>query len=315
MSDILNDSWVERFRPDSLASMVLPAPYRTAFEKYVESGNMSNVILYSSSAGTGKTSLAKAIVSDLDVEYLFINASIKTGVDIVRDQVTNFAQYDALNGKPKVVILDEFDGSSPQMQKALKSFIEEYHESCRFIVTTNSIVDIVPQLISRCKVFDFNFSHNRHKDEMIQLVAKRVRSILDVVKVPYEKESLLTLVLEGFPDIRGVLNACSLAYDMYGGINSESVSVTAYDSDLLDNIIHGKITAISNAMETNSDYRGVYTFIYRNLDKYLDMGVSVQVIPIISDYMWRESRGVIDSNLNFMSMCIQIRNVITKNGQ
>ena len=304
--DSIGGLWVEQFRPKSISDVIMPEPYRNAFEKYVKSGNMQNVILFSPEPGSGKTSLAKAIVNDLGCEYKFINASLDNGIDIIREEVHKFAQYESFDGNPKVVILDEFDGSSVQMQKALKTFIEQYHEDCRFIVTCNSMVNIIKPLQSRCKIFDFNFNKPQFKQEILGLTYRRVATILKIVGVEYDKAALETIVVNNFPDIRATLQVCSQAYDMYGGVTPDACYIEPYDDRLLQWILDGKISNAKEYMRTHGDYTGVFTHLLNSLEKMNNIEYEVQFIPVIAKYMENESRGVISSYINFYAMCIEL---------
>ena len=129
MSDITNTKdyvWEARFRPTQLKDVILPQDYRNFFNKIVESGASMNLILASSTPGTGKSTVARALAHDLDAEFLFINASDENGIETVRDKITGFASGMAFNGKPKLVILDEADGLTPQAQTSLRSYIDKF---------------------------------------------------------------------------------------------------------------------------------------------------------------------------------------------
>jgi len=136
--------WVEKYRPQKIDHAILPNEYRKFFNKIVKTGDIPNLLLYSSSPGTGKTTIAKALCIEAGVDYLYINASKDTGIDILRTTITKYASGKSLSGKKKVVILDEVDGSSAtSFQAAVRAFIEEFHNSCRFILTCNYVNKII----------------------------------------------------------------------------------------------------------------------------------------------------------------------------
>lgn len=137
MAAIKSGLWVEMFRPKTVKDIVLPKEFAKYFNEIVKSGDLPNLLLCSPTPGTGKTTIAKALVHDLGAEYIYINASSENSIDIIRNQIAEFAQTMSFSGGQKVVILDEADGLTPQFQRALRAFIEEYQASCRFILTCN----------------------------------------------------------------------------------------------------------------------------------------------------------------------------------
>lgn len=189
--------WVEKYRPKVLDDLILNAENRKYIEQFKD--NEIPTLLFVSSPGTGKTSLAKIIATDLlKTQYLYINASDQNGIDTIRTKVIGFAQTKSLTGAVKVIILDEADGLSPDSQRALRNVIEEFSKHTRFILTANYKHRIIEPLRSRCQMVDLTFD--------IKSVVTKIASILDIEKVTYDNETVTKIVKEAYPDIRLTIN-------------------------------------------------------------------------------------------------------------
>ena len=158
--------WVEKYRPATIAECVLPDRIKNGFEEIVKQGEIPNMLLCGT-AGTGKTTVAKALCNELGVDHILINGSDESGIDVLRTKIKDFASTVSFGGQTKVVILDEADYLNPNStQPALRAFIEEFSANCRFIFTCNFKNRIIEPLHSRCAVIDFKLN----KDEK-QLIA------------------------------------------------------------------------------------------------------------------------------------------------
>lgn len=189
--------WIEKYRPAVLDDLILSAENRKYIEKFKD--NEIPTLLFVSSPGTGKTSLAKIIAKDLlKTQYLYINASDENGIDTIRTKVIGFAQTKSLTGAIKVIILDEADGLSPDSQRALRNVMEEYSKHTRFILTANYKHRIIDPLKSRCQLVDLTFD--------IKSVVTKVANILDKEKVTYDIDILSKIVKGAYPDIRLTIN-------------------------------------------------------------------------------------------------------------
>ena len=131
------------------------------------------------------------------------------------------------------------------------------------------------------------------------------------MNIPFEEEVLVAMVAKYFPDIRSIMNVCSQSFAMYGGIVKDSLYISAYDTTIIEMILNCKVTEARQYMLNNGDYKGVFTFIMNNLDKFITKGDEVKIVPVISEHMWRESQGVIDSDINFYHMIIDIRKFLS----
>lgn len=231
--------WVEKYRPQHVKDIVMPKKFKTFFNKIVETGDVPNLLLTSPVPGTGKSTIAKAIINDLEADYVYINASSENSIELIRKDISDFAQTTSFTGKQKIVILDEADGLSAPFQKALRAFIEEFESNCRFILTCNYIAKIIPALRQgRTQVFDFNMSE--YKEELIPQMVTRIAGILKHQKIEYDADVLPKLVETYFPSMRQVIATLQQYAQMNDKIDEGILSYKEIGSELAEMIMSKK---------------------------------------------------------------------------
>lgn len=210
--------WVERFRPKTIEDCVLPDRLKKPFQEYVKLGNIPNLLL-SGGPGVGKTTVAKAMCIEIGCDYMVINGSDESGIDVFRTKIKNYASSMSLSGGRKVIIIDEADYLNPNStQPALRNAIEEFAGNCSFIFTCNYKNRIIEPLHSRCAVVDFSLKSDE-KSKMASQFFKRVQNILQSEKVEYDDAVIAELVKKHFPDFRRVLNELQ-RYSQFGKIDT-----------------------------------------------------------------------------------------------
>ena len=230
--------WVEKYRPQTIEECILPTNIKKTFLDFLDKGEVPNLLL-SGPPGCGKTTVAKALCSELGVDSYVINGSDEGRfLDTVRNNAKNFASTVSLSStaKHKVIIIDEADNTTPDVQLALRAFTEEFVGNCRFIFTCNYKNKIVAPLHSRCAVIDFSIK-GKDRVELAGKFFKRLQQILDTEGVEYNNKVLVELVNKHFPDWRRVLNECQ-RYSVSGKIDS-GILATFSDvavNDLLKNL-------------------------------------------------------------------------------
>src|SRR6056300_392447 len=198
--------WVEKYRPRKVEECVLSTDLRKIFLNVVNKGELQNM-MFTGTAGTGKTTVARALCNELDLDYIVINGSEESGIDTLRNKIKQFASSVSLSGGYKVVILDEADYLNPQStQPALRGFIEEFSQNCRFILTCNFKNRVIEPLHSRCGVYEFNVKTNKDRATLGQSFFSRCRDILVKEGVEFNGKVVANLVMKHFPDFRRALN-------------------------------------------------------------------------------------------------------------
>src|SRR6056300_1296855 len=197
--------WVEKYRPQTISDCILPDTLKNTFQNIADGGELPNM-LFSGTAGLGKTTVAKALCNELNLDWIIINASESGNIDTLRTKIKQFASTVSLQGGYKVVILDEADYLNAQStQPALRGFIEEFANNCRFILTCNVINRIINPLHSRCSVYEFNTT----KKDMAVLCGQfmeRCKYILSEENITYEEKALAQTIMKHAPDWRRILN-------------------------------------------------------------------------------------------------------------
>ena len=295
---------VERYRPVTLENYVGNEHIKKTISQYLGQNDIQNLIFYGP-AGTGKTTLAKIIVKNLDCEYLYINASDERGIETIRDKVSGFAS--SASFKPlKVVILDEADFLTIQAQASLRNVIETFSRNTRFILTCNYVERVASPIVSRCQVFEL--IPPSKKD-----VAKRLITILSKEGIKYNAEDVVFIVNSYYPDIRKMINTMQMQVSD-GELKIDKKSITDYDHKLkIINLLEDKNKTKKDtykeirqilADNTMSDFTDMYHLLYNNIDDFAP-GNTAPVILIISDMAYKSAFSV-DKEINFISTIIQI---------
>jgi len=208
--------WVEKYRPTTIDECILPKPLKDTFKQIVETGELPNM-MFTGTAGVGKTTVARALCKELNLDYIIVNGSEDGNIDTLRGKIKQFASTVSLQGGYKVVILDEADYLNPQStQPALRGFIEEFSNNCRFILTCNFKNKIIEPLHSRCSVYEFNVGN---KAELAGMFMTRLTYILEQENVKAEPQVVAELIMKYIPDWRRVINECQ-RYGMSGTIDA-----------------------------------------------------------------------------------------------
>ena len=301
MNDFL---WVEKYRPRTIAETILPDGLKQTFQRLVDTGELPNM-LFTGTAGLGKTTVAKALCNELNLDYIVINGSEEGNIDTLRGKIKQFASSVSLQGGVKVVILDEADYLNPQStQPALRGFIEEFANNCRFILTCNFKNRIIEPLHSRCGVYEFNTT----KKDLVGLceqMMSRIEHILSAENVDtYQKSDIAQLIMKYAPDWRRVLNELQR-----GSISGTFSHVQKIDNmDDLFTHLKGKDFKkmrqwVVNNIDTDSSaiFRGIYDRMY---DKLNPQSIP-QLVLILADYQYKNS-FVADHELNVVACMTEI---------
>jgi len=299
--------WCEKYRPRAVKDTILPKKLKDTFQRIVDSGEIPNM-MFAGTAGLGKTTIARALCDQLGLDYIIINGSEESGIDTLRTKIKRFASSVSLGGDVKVVILDEADYLNPQStQPALRGFIEEFSDNCRFILTCNFKNRIIEPLHSRCGVYEFNTT----KKDMAQLCGQFLKRLEDILKkenVSYNQKFLAELIMKHAPDWRRIINECQ-RYSIGGQLelaaldNTETQNYKALFEALKAKDFKKMRTWVANNMDVDATaiFREIYDTMYTHVD-----GASIpQLVLILADYSYKNA-FVADHELNVVASMTDI---------
>ena len=307
MSDFL---WVEKYRPKKIADCILIDDLKNTFTKFLKGNELPNLLL-SGTAGTGKTTVARALCEELGADYIIINGSDEgRHIDTLRTTIKNFASSVSLveSSKHKVVIIDEADYmNADSVQPALRNFIETFYKNCRFIFTCNFKNKIIPALHSRCTVVDFAIK-NGYRKKCADAMMIRLGTILDDEKVPYDKKVLAELIIKHFPDFRRTINELQ-RYSVRGKIDSGilfSLSETN-TKELVATLKEKRFNDMRKWVIQNIDKEpsSMFRNLYEVLWKALDPKSIPQAVLVIAGYQYKAG-FVADQEINMVACLTEI---------
>ncbi len=307
MSD--NFLWVEKWRPKKVEDCILPDDTKKTFLDFIEKGEIPNLLL-SGPPGIGKTTIAKALCEQLGADYYVINGSDEGRfLDTVRNQAKNFASTVSLqgNGRHKVIIVDESDNTTSDVQLLLRANIEAFYNNCRFIFTCNYKNKIIEPLHSRCAVIDFTIK-GKQKVQLAGSFFKRLQTILEEEKIEYDQKVVAELVSKHFPDFRRVLNECQ-RYSTGGKIDSgilasfSDISVTELVKYLKDKNFAEVRKWVTANLDNDSSVilRRVYDALY---DALVSASIPAAVL-ILAKYQYQIA-FVADQEINLLAALTEV---------
>ena len=292
---INNTLWVEKYRPDNLENYVGNENLKETISKYIEQNDIQNLIFYGP-AGTGKTTLAKLLVKNINCDFIYINASDERGIETIRDKVSGFAS--TMSFKPlKVVILDEADFLTIQAQASLRNVIETFSKSTRFILTCNYIERIIDPLQSRCQTLKIIPPSKAD-------VARHLCKVLSQENVNYDTDSVVNIVKKQYPDVRKMLNICQMS-SKKGElvVDSQTLVSSNYIDQIIELLPNNKSFKQIRQIISDSnvdDFEALYKALYERIDEYTIR--DAEAIIIIEEYLFHANFRI-DKEINVMA-CI-----------
>jgi len=299
--------WVEKYRPQKIDDCILPKQLKDTFKEFIGSGELPN-FLFAGGPGIGKTTVAKALCNEVGAEFLLINGSEESGIDTLRTKIKSFASTVSLTDSKKVVILDEADYLNPNStQPALRAFIEEFSNNCRFIFTCNYKNRIIEPLHSRCAVVEFKIE-NKLKQEIAAAFFKRVTQILGQENIQYDPKPIVELITKHLPDWRRVLNELQ-RYSVSGKIDSGILLNFTEESfkELINNLKTKNFTGVRKWVAKNGDSDSINIFrqLYDTASTHIEQISIPQLVVILADYQYKAA-FVADHELNLMAALTEV---------
>jgi len=298
--------WTEKYRPQTVEDCILPNRLKQPFQEYVNQKQIPNLLL-AGGAGVGKTTVAKAMCNEIGCDFMVINGSDESGIDIFRTKIKNYASSMSLAGGRKVIIIDEADYLNPNStQPALRNAIEEFAGNCSFIFTCNYKNRIIEPLHSRCAVIEFGLK-NGEKAKMAAAFFKRLQSILQSEKVEYDDAVIAELIKKHFPDFRRALNELQ-RYSQFGKIDTGILAQLGDVSieEIVKNIKEKDFGAIrkwvaSHEIDSTTLFRKLYDAMYDTLKPQ-----SIpQAVIILADYQYKAA-FVADAEINTVACLTEL---------
>ncbi len=302
MESLKHSLWVEKYRPNKLDNYIGNDHLKSKVSVYLESGDIPHLLLFGR-AGTGKTTLAKLLVNNIDCDYLYINASDENSVDVVREKVKNFASTLGFKDM-KVIILDECDYITPNAQAALRNLMETFSKNCRFILTCNYVERIIDPIQSRCQSFQIVPPDRKQ-------VAQHLANILNNETIQYDVKDIATIVNGGYPDIRRVINGAQRqVVNNELVIDENTMTQNDYKLQVLDILkTQDKKNSFQNirqllADSKVSDFSDLFRLLFDTIDDW-GTGHIAECILILSKYQQSDA-VVVDKEINIMAMFVEI---------
>jgi DNA polymerase III delta prime subunit len=299
--------WVEKYRPRTIQDTVLPSELKQTFQQFVDDQVIPNLLL-TGRAGTGKTTVARAMLEELGCDYIVINGSMNGNIDTLRNDISNFASSVSLSGGRKYVILDEADYlNANSTQPALRNFMEEFSKNCGFILTCNFKNRIIEPLHSRCSIVEFKIA-NKDKPKLAAQFFKRVIDILTQENIEAEPKAVAAVVEKHFPDFRRTLNELQ-RYSATGKIDA-GILVNVNDTsikELIDYMKAKDFTHVRRWVAENIDVDPVVLFrrFYDASNDYFKVSAIPQLVLLIGEYQYKQA-FVADSEINMVAFLTEV---------
>ena len=302
MESLKHSLWVEKYRPSSLENYIGNDHLKSKVSVYLESGDIPHLLLFGR-AGTGKTTLAKLLINNIECDYLYINASDENSVDVVREKVKNFASTLGFKDM-KVIILDECDYITPNAQAALRNLMETFSKNCRFVLTCNYVERIIDPIQSRCQSFQIIPPDRKQ-------VAQHLANILNNENVQYDIKDIATIVNGGYPDVRRVINGAQR--QVVNGnlvIDENTITQNDYKTKVLEIMkTQDKKSSFQNirqliADSKVTDFSDLFRLMFDTIDDW-GQGHIAECILILSKYQQSDAI-VVDKEINIMAMFVEL---------
>ena len=299
--------WVEKYRPHKIADCVLPDNLKNTFQKFVDDGNIPNLLL-SGTSGVGKTTVARAMLDEIDADYIILNGSLSVNKDALRTDIRNYAATVSFGGGRKYIIMDEADYlDANNVQPQLRNFIEEFSSNCGFIFTCNFINRIIEPLHSRCSVVEFKIGA-KEKAGLAKQFMKRANFILNTENVKYESAVVAEVIMKHFPDWRRVLNELQ-RYGASGAIDS-GILASVDNIEIKELIKYLKAREFENmrkwvGQNASMDVNVLFRKLYDAASAILKPESIPALVLALADYQYKAA-FVLEQDINMSSCMTQI---------
>jgi len=299
--------WVEKYRPRKIADCILPVDLKTTFQQFVNDGSIPNLLL-TGTAGAGKTTVARAMLEEIDADYIVFNGSLNVNKDSLRTDIAHYASTVSMTGGRKYVILDEADYlDAHHVQPSLRNFMEEFSSNCGFILTCNFVNRLIDPLHSRCSVVEFKIG-NKEKADLASQFMKRVGTILDTEGVTFDKKVLAQIITKHFPDWRRVLNELQ-RYSARGSIDA-GILAQVDNVEIKELLKYLKAREFENmrkwvAQNASMDVNVLFRKLYDAASEIMKPESIPPLVLALADYQYKAA-FVVDQEINMAACMTQV---------
>ncbi len=302
--------WVEKYRPKTIDSIILSKEIKNMFKKWISDEEIPNMLLVSKTPGLGKSSAAHVLINEMDAEAMFINTSLFPNIDTLRNKIHGFVTTSSFNDKPKLVIMDEFDGANQNsLQPAFRGFVEEFSKNARFILTANVENKIIEPIRNRMITINFDEMMANNKTELIKETALNSIEILKNEKIKYDNTDVAYLVKHYYPSNRKIINKLQeLSHSGTLKINRDEVDTDTLNLDILKNIHQKNFDELRRNCARLPDPSSLFLTLYENITDF-DQTLRPNIIILIAKYQSFDSQ-VRDRLINIVALCVEIQELL-----
>lgn len=298
--------WAERYRPRCIEDVIIPEDMRKKFNSYIKDGRFPHILLSSVNPGLGKTSLTTAIIEELDADVLWINGSGNAGIDTFRNKVKDFVTSVSIDDSPKIVVVDEADGITPEGQRNLRALIETFSKHSTFIFTCNYKEQLIEPLRNRFIHFDFDSLYNQNKKDIGTQIHKRLQFILENENIKYDQKDLGPIIQNMYPSVRKmVLTLQQSVQDGTLEVNENMINLNTKYSEILNLVKAKDFIEVRKKLQDLDEPGSFYSFIFKNLDEWFKPEAQPHVILLSAKYQDMSERAR-DKSICSAAYCVEI---------
>ena len=292
--------WAEKYRPQCVDDIILPENVKKQMRTWIKDGQIPNIGLFGSIPGTGKSTFANVILKELDADFLWINASADGGIDKMRTEIPKFAQSVSVNGRPKIVVLDEADNLTAVTngaQFAIRGIIEKYAANCRFLLTGNYKERIIEPILNRLVNFDLDEMSQMYKQENAKEILGRLKFILKNENVAYDPKSLGPIITSSYPSIREMtVTIQKLTVENEEGTLELLTNDKVFESSqlmrkLADAIVIQDFFEARKIITELGDHDAFYSFMWKHIEEYVEEASIPQLVLILANFQDQSLRA------------------------
>ena len=304
--------FIEKYRPKSVDDLIVTNKVKEQIKSWIKDGEIPNLLLSSRTPGTGKTSFAHTIISEMGADALFVNSSLESNIDMLRSKIQGFVSTSSFDGRAKIIILDEADFlNANSTQPALRGFIEQFSKNARFILTCNYPNKLIEPLRNRLMLIDFDEMMTKNKAELVKMTFLRNKAILDNEGIKYTKDDLIWLIKHYYPSNRLILNKIQqMTQDKQLLINKNDIDTDSLNNSIMKDIMNNDFDNLKKHIEQLPDPSSIFLTLYENIDDF-SQPIRPEIIITVARYSSWDSQ-VRDRMINAVACCTEILTIVAR---